>query len=219
MELELEIAAHEVEHAAVARGFVEALHGRQHDHVRPEVGPGPVVDRAEVPVAGLRLEGLAEPALGLLADGGVLEQVAEVAVALEPVGHLFPALAFQGDPAAVVPEKAADLGQPAREAVPHELELGHDPAPGFDRAERELDERADGERGAVGRVVRIGRDGRRDDDRFSRGDRRPDRSFVDPIRAARSGSAKKTAGTTRCFMGPSADPRVRPGVSTPGAGP
>jgi hypothetical protein len=98
----LEIAAHERDDPAVPGDIIIALQGEQHDHVRPKVAGRLVVGRAEPAVRLLGLEDIGDPALGLLADGGILQKVAKVAVPPEPIRQFLPALALEGDPAAVL---------------------------------------------------------------------------------------------------------------------
>ena len=91
----LEVLGHERHDAFIAAVFVERLEDVEHDHVRPEVGvaveAGLVGARAEVAVGFLAGKGGVNPLAGALDDRFVLEDVAEVAVALEPVRQLFPA--------------------------------------------------------------------------------------------------------------------------------
>ena len=91
---------------------------------------------AEVAARLLRLHHRLEPAPRLVEDPPVVREVAEVDEALQPVRHLFPAeaaLALRVRPrVAVEPAEAAELRQPAGEALGHEVELRLQPA--FGRA-------------------------------------------------------------------------------------
>ncbi len=85
VQLVLEVPAHEGGDAPVASGLMQRLQAEEHDHVRPEVVVLLVLRRAEVTVRLLARESRVEPRPRVGDDLGVLQNIAQIAVALQPV--------------------------------------------------------------------------------------------------------------------------------------
>src|SRR5262249_1476646 len=87
LELPLKVACHEGEDPAIVRVFVIGLQNVEHDHVRPQVRLALErcleAARSEPAVRLLAGKDGIDPAPGLLDDGFVLEDVAEIAVSFQ----------------------------------------------------------------------------------------------------------------------------------------
>ncbi len=155
-----EVAGEEVVHAGVV---VELRPGAQrvhHRHVRPEVdvavGDGAQVVRPEVAVRRLGRQDRADPLLGAGPDARVAGEVAEVAVAAQPVGHLLPAVHARIDPAGLVEhQEVRSVLVAAVEAVDLMVELGGQPARRGHRTRRQAQEGRGLQRRQVDRVLRV----------------------------------------------------------------
>ena len=162
VQLEAEVLRQEGQHPRVAAIFVVRLQDVEHEHVRPEVGAAVGLGvmlvglRAEPAVGLLAGQRGLDPAAGVVDDPLVVEHVAQVAVALEPIGHLFPAVgpfALGIAPGAALElAPGRHLGQVAGHAVGLKLQLVQQPALRLDGADGQLRQRAGHQRGAIGRV-------------------------------------------------------------------
>src|SRR6266566_3869168 len=129
---------------------MERLEHIKHDHVRPEIGlalqPGLVRARAEKTVGFLARQRRVNPLACFLDDLFLPQNVAEVAVALEPVGQFFPAeppLTVRRRPGAI--RELTPLGnlfEVTGHAVRFELELVPQPALRLDAADGQFEKRA-----------------------------------------------------------------------------
>ena len=125
-----------------------ALQDIEHQHVRPKIGlaaqAGERLAGAEPAVVALRVHGRVDPLAGLGDDGLVLEHVAQIAVALEPVGQLLPAevaAALLVGPGTLLEiQPGRDLGQVADHAVFLQLQLPAQPSVRNDAADGQFDE-------------------------------------------------------------------------------
>ncbi len=167
--LPFEITAHQLDDAGISRRFVIGLEDVEHEHVRPEIGfavqAGEQLARAEPAVLALGGQGGVNPLFGLRHDGMVLEDVTQIAIALEPVGHFLPAelaLALGIGPGAFGEiQPGGDLLQMAGHAVAFQLELMAQPAAWGDGADGQFAKRRGRQRRTIGGVEGVGGGGGR----------------------------------------------------------
>ena len=114
---------------------------------------------AEPAVRSLAGQHRVDPAAGLADDRFILEHVAQVAVALEPIGQFLPAaLAFAllvGPSAVVELQPGRDFGQPAGHALGFQFQHVPQPALGRDAADGQFHQRAGPQRISIRRIQAV----------------------------------------------------------------
>ena len=136
-----EIVGHELQDPLVARMFIIGLERGEHDHLCPQLGlVAAHVDGSERPVFALALEDGLNPCLCLREHGLVVKDISEVAIALEPIGHLLPSVVapFCEPCVVVLVEPCRDLAEMSRQAVALQLQVtAHPPCRAY-AADRQL---------------------------------------------------------------------------------
>ncbi len=162
--LPLEIVGHQLNDPLISRVFIIGLQAPEHYHLRPDLDPAAgAVLRAEKAVGPRAAESPLDPDLGLGYHVLVHEDIGEVTIAFEPVGHLLPAVvaAFAEPCVPVLLKPFADFPKMAGQPVTLTEQIFARPSVRLDVGNRKFYETLGQKRCAIGDVIGAAAVGRR----------------------------------------------------------